>query len=349
MILRPRRCRQWGNICAASGLVCMALVLVGGQVQRPTFRVESNVVSVPALVLDQNNEPVFGLTAADFAIEDNGKPQDVALDETVDDTPVSIVVAVQVGRTAPAEFPRIRALATMLEPIMARGNTRVALVTFDSQVNQLNDFTTESSDLSASLKKLRPGDNGAAILHAIRYSVLLLEGEPEFRRRVLLLVSETRDHGNRTVDLNEVLRDIASSNTLVYCLAFGPALSNVLDDLRGKLQPDPNSMSTVNNYQVLNWGYVAVKLGELARQGMRRNIAKALARLTGGEYELFKSENGFQNYMNTFTNHLYSRYLLYFTPKDPQPGLHLLTVRLRNSGTLKVISRPTYWAPDRTR
>jgi VWFA-related protein len=233
MILCPRRCRQWGNSCAAAGLVCMALVLAGGQVQRPTFRVESNVVSVPTLVLDQNNEPVFGLTAADFAIEDNGTPQDVALDETVDDTPVSIVVAVQVGRTAPAEFPRIRALATMLEPIIVRGNTRVALVTFDSQVNQLNDFTTEISDISDSLKKLRPGDKGAAILHAIRYSVLLLKGEPEARRRVLLLVSETRDHGSSTVDLNEVLRDIASSNTLVYCLAFGPALSNVLDDLRG--------------------------------------------------------------------------------------------------------------------
>jgi VWFA-related protein len=328
----------------------MALVLAGGQVQQPTFRAESAVVSVPTLVLDQNDEPVFGLTAADFVIEDDGIPQDVAADETVDDTPVSIVVAVQVGRTAPAEFPRIRALATMLESVMARGNTRVSVVKFDSQVTQANDFTTETSEVSASLKKLRPGDNGAAILHAIRYSVLLLEGEPQARRRVLLLVSETRDHGNQIVDLSEVLRDIASSNTLVYSLAFGPALSNVLDDLRGNLEPDPATVTSLRpDVKVLNLANVATKLGELARQGMRKNVSKAVARLTGGEYELFKSENSFQSDMNTFTNHLYSRYLLYFTPREPQPGLHLLTVRLRNSGTLKVISRPTYWAQNRMR
>lgn len=335
------RCGRW-NIAVAA--LCFTAVFAAAQSQQPTFRTQSNVVTVPTLVLDQNGRPVFGLHASDFVIEDNGTPQDVGLDEIAEDMPLSVVIAVQVGRTAQAEFPRIRALATMLEPIMDPRSTRVALVTFDTHVIERSDFTTDAGQISAQLKKLHPGDNGAAILDAISYSVLRLNGEPKGRRRVLLLVSETRDHGSKTVNLDEVVREIGASNTLVYALAFGPAISNVLDDLRGNLKPDPNSIAYVNGYPTLNWGFVAVKLAELSRQGLRKNVAKAAALLTGGEYELFKSENGFQSYMNAFTNHLYSRYPLFFTAKEPQPGLHLLRVRLRDSSEVKVISRPTYWA-----
>jgi len=76
-------------------------------------------------------------------------------------------------------------------------------------------------------------------------------------------------------------------------------------------------------------------------------VAKTAARFTGGEYALFKSENGFQDFLTAFTNHLYSRYPLFFTPEGPEAGLHPLRVRVRNSQTLTVISRPTYWARGR--
>jgi VWFA-related protein len=314
-------------------------LLAGAQSQQPTLRTESNVVNVPTLVLDQDGHPIFGLRAADFAIEDDGKPQSVLLDEMGEPPPFSVVIAIQVGRSAKVEFPRIAKFDTMLEPIMAHGNARVSLVTFDSQITQAKGFTTQIGDLSPLLRNLRPGDGGAAILNAIKYSVTLLEGEPVQRQRILLLISETRDQGSKIVNLDEVVRVIQTSNTLVYALAFGPALSNVLDDVRGTLEP------TLDH---LDLGQLAVKLAELGRQGMRKNVTKAAARLTGGEYELFKSGKGFQDCLSAFTNHLYSRYVLFFTPKDPQPGPHLLKVQVRGSDSLKVISRPTYWAKVRT-
>jgi len=48
--------------------------------------------------------------------------------------------------------------------------------------------------------------------------------------------------------------------------------------------------------------------------------------------------------MNDFTNHLHSRYLLSFAPKDPHPGLHQLQVRLKDPSKGTVLARTSYWA-----
>jgi hypothetical protein len=82
------------------------------------------------------------------------------------------------------------------------------------------------------LTNLRPGDDGAVILDAIHYSVGLLQKEPDERLRVLLPISETRDHGSR-VKIDDTVASLGRANAVVYTLAFSPALSNILDTGRG--------------------------------------------------------------------------------------------------------------------
>jgi hypothetical protein len=91
-------------------------------------------------------------------------------------------------------------------------------------------------------------------------------------------------------------------------------------------------------------GVAAMRLGELVHQAMRKNIPKTVAAMTGGEYEVFKSHNGFESRMSEFTNHLYGRYMLSFVPKDAGPGLHQLRVRLKGPANATVIARMNYWA-----
>jgi len=88
----------------------------------------------------------------------------------------------------------------------------------------------------------------------------------------------------------------------------------------------------------------------MATQGMRKNIPKAIATMTGGQYELFKSDKGFDLRMNDFDNDLYNRYLLSFQPADPHPGLHQVRIRLNNPRKhVAVIARNSYWAAARSR
>jgi hypothetical protein len=179
---------------------------------------------------------------------------------------------------------------------------------------------------------LPSGDGGAAILDAVAYSVRLLARRPEGRQRVLLLISETRDHGSHFAKLDDVVRLIGVTNTLVYALPFSPHLSQQLDAVRGANKDEWSA-----NVDIIE------KLA-VARQAIRKNTPRALASMTGGEYELFATRKSFETDMTSFANHLHSRYLLSFEPHDPHSGLHQIRVRLRNPARNEtVLFRSTYW------
>jgi VWFA-related protein len=300
--------------------------------QEPTLRSQSNVVLIPALVKDSQGGIVYGLQARDFIVEDDGVEQTPRLDETPEGQPISLVVAIQRGRRAYAEFPRMQGLKAMIDPLFSMGTARVAVVEFDSQVNLTRDFTRDATLVEDDLTNLQPGDGGATILDAVRYSVNLLKQEPEHRLRVLLLISETRDHGSH-VKIDDAVSAIGQSNAVMYALAFSPALSNILDTGRG-----------TNIEREMHQGINFLDLGYRTAQAMRKNVPSTVASMTGGEYELFATKKNFDGRMNDFTNHLHSRYLLSFAPQSPHPGLHQIRVRLRDAKDAAVLARSRYWA-----
>ncbi len=299
--------------------------------QETTLRSQANVVLIPTLVKDQQGDIVYGLQAQDFIVEDDGAPQPVRLDETPEGQPISLVVAIQRGRRAYYEFPRMQGLNSMLDPLFSRGTARVAIVEFDGEVELTRPFTKDSSLIAADLTNLQPGDGGAAILDAVSFSIKLLKQEPEQRERVLLLISETRDHGSHA-KIDDVVAAVGQVNAVMYALAFSPALSNILDTGRG------------TNKDEMHNGVNFLDLMNRARQAMRKNVPNAVAHMTGGEYELFATRKKFDFRMNDFTNHLHSRYLLSIAPKNLHPGLHQIQVRLKDPGNGTVLARSSYWA-----
>jgi VWFA-related protein len=316
-----------------TGVHLLALALLAGSAfpQETTLRSQANVVLIPALVKDQQGEIVYGLHSGDFIIEDDGVELPLRLDEAPEGQAISLVVVIQRGRRAYYEFPRMQGLKSMLDPLFSLGTARVALIEFDSQVDLTRNFTKDASLISADLTNLQPGDGGAAILDAVSYSVGLLKKEPEERQRVLLLISETRDHGSR-VKIDDAVAAIGQANAVMYALAFSPALSNILDTGRGT-----NKNEEHQDVNILDLGYRVA-------QAMRKNVPSTVASMTGGEYELFATRKKFDVRMNDFTNHIHSRYLLSIAPKNPHPGLHRIQVRLKNAGSGTVLARSSYWA-----
>ncbi|HEX4020266.1 MAG TPA: VWA domain-containing protein [Acidobacteriaceae bacterium] len=304
-------------VCAGTG---------AGVAQTLTLHARTNLVSVPTLVESKTGEPVFGLTVKDFIIKDNGVEQKrIQLDTDTDTAPMSLVVLVQVGRSAVAQFEAMRGLPTMVDALAGDTHHRIAVVSFDSTPRLLQNFTSNPQAVSTALRSVRPGDGGAAILDAVWYAVDMLQDEPKQNQRAILLISETRDHGSRT-PVHAVIQKISSSNTIVYSLTFSPARTEVLNDLKH------------------GGGSGMVGAIFMAVQAFRKNTAAAIPEMTGGEYLRFNNGKGLDGRIGLLANQVHNRYMLSFQPEDPKPGLHVLNVTLKQDIGAKVLARTDYWA-----
>lgn len=324
-----------------SGLLCFTVSPSPGQ-QTPsaeattdpaaqtTIRVETSEVLVPTLVQMPSGEIVYGLGPGDFQLFDNGVKQQLHVDDDLDNEPVSVVVAVEKGRMAALEFDKIYRLGPLIDLFLGDGTSEAAFVSFDSKPQLVVPFTRDSDQLGHALKRIESGDGGAAILDTVGYAVKLLEDRPKDYRRVLLLVSETRDHGSHDVDAQRLVEQIGISNTLVLSVTFSPSKALLLHDLKDGGQ-------SAGMADLLTPLMMAV-------QAMRRNVAKQIASMSGGEYAPFTTERGFEARIQEVAKHARNRYLLSFRPSDSTPGLHVLDVRMTRDLGARVVARASYWA-----
>jgi VWFA-related protein len=308
---------------------------MSGQTALPetTIRVQTSEVLVPTLVEMPSGEIVYGLGPGDFQLLDNGVPQQLHVDDDLDSEPVSVVVAVEKGRMAALEFEKINRLAPLIDLFLGDGTSEAALVTFDSKPGLVVPFTKDADRLGHELRRMEPGDGGAAILDTVGYAVKLLEDRPKDYRRVLLLISETRDHGSQDNDAQHVVEEIGSSNTLVLSVAFSPSKALLLHDLK-------------DGGQSAGMADLLMPL-MMAVQSMRKNAARQIALMSGGEYSPFTTERGFEARVQEVAKHARNRYLLSFRPTDNTPGLHVLDVRLTRDLGARVVARTSYWALDK--
>ena len=345
-------------------LVASAPPLLLAQASLPTFRAESTVVMVPALVTNKSGGIVHGLSAGDFIIEEAGVEQKIGFDEAPESEEISLVVAVQRGGSAYLQFehpkkdgnpisgfgnaprkPRkqrsaaLSGLGEMVEDFIGEAKAEVAVVTFDSRTTLLQDFTEDVPAVTEKLDALQgTGGGGAAIRDAVAYSIHLLERRPTGRRRLLLLISEQRDHGSHT-GLEGLLQQITRSNTLVYSVVFSASRSELIRDLKGQNQAPPN-VSADHSTDAID----LLAVSSMAVSAMSKNTARAVADLTGGEYRTFKNKHSFDDDLGILANHVRNCYLLSFQPMHPEPGPHQFTVRLRDpQSKLVVRARNMYW------
>jgi VWFA-related protein len=293
--------------------------------QMPTLRTRTNLVLVPTLVEGKAGEPVFNLTAKDFLVADNGVEQKIHLDTETYNQPISIVVLVQVGRSAVREFYKYQGLPTMVDTLAGNNQHRIAVVEFDSQPRMLQDFTNNSDLVEHAVYSIQPGDDGAAISDSVWYAVDMLQDEPPQNQRVIVLLSETRDHGSRT-PMTEVLRKIGRSDVIVYSLAFSAGRADLFDF--SGAGDGPNLLAPV----------------KMAIAALRKNAAAAIPHMTGGQYLRFNSGKQLDSEMGMLANQVHNRYILSFQPSDPKPGLHVLSVSLRQPLDVRVLARTSYWA-----
>jgi VWFA-related protein len=293
------------------------------------LRVTTTEVLVPALVEKKDGGILYGLKPGDFVLEDNGVPQKIKVQPEMDTAPVALLVAVEQGGTSVLEFDKLARLGPLLDVFLSDPRSQVALVGFDSAPHLIQDFTPSSDQVNAELTRLEPGDGGAAILDTVNYAVTLLESQPKEYRRVLLLISEERDHGSKHTKPVQLIRKIGESDVLVLSVSFSPALAELGHDVK-----DSGEDRTMSLESALVMAVMAFK----------KNVAREVAMESGGEYTMFLGDKAFEARVMTAARDARNRYLITFSPSDPKPGLHTIRVRTVEDYGARIVARANYWA-----
>ena len=300
----------------------------------PTIRVTTNEVLVPTLIEKPHGGGiVYGLKQSDFVVEDNGVPQNIHVQEDLDTAPVALVVAMEEGRAGWLEFQKLGKMGPLLEVFLSDPRSQAALVGFSSKPRLIHDYTHSEEELAQSLQTLEPGDGGAAILDTISYGVDLLQDQPKDFRRVLLLISEQRDHGSKHTKPAQLVAKIGRTDVLVLSITYSPAKAELAHDIK-----DSGENRTLDMVSTL----------VMAVQAFKKNVAKQIAIMSGGEYTTFVGDHRFEARVMEAAKDVHNRYLVTFSPSNPTPGLHTIRVRTVQDYGAKIVARANYWLqPER--
>jgi VWFA-related protein len=333
-----------------------------------TLTTRSNLVLVPALVKDSTGKVVFSLTADDFILTDNGIPQAVRVEEEALGQPLALVVIVETGGEGAAHLRNYRALGPVLDAIIGGVQHNVAVISFDSTARLEQNFESNTDTAAETISNLHDGDTGAAILDALSFGIELLRTQPPAYRRAVLLLSETIDNGSQT-SLDDAVRAVQDTNTAIYSFGFsttqtavkhqaaklpgGTASSNESYPPGGcmsrdpKADPDAHGNRAVQALDCASDLILPLRLARMAflvaKDGMRRNVPKSVAELTGGEYFDFKDGKTLARHLITISNDVPNYYFLSFRPQSPQAGQHALELKLKGRPGYDVTSRKGYW------
>lgn len=249
-----------------------ALCLLSATAQQPappsTLTSQSTLVLVPALVRNASGETVYTLTANDFTLTDDGIPQKLTLEPDTGGEPIALVIDIEVGGAGTREFARLSALTPMLDAVIGNVPHRIAVVGFDSEPALVRGFSSDTGVAAAGILSLTPGcsrehhlddcksptavhsdslgDNGAAILDSLAFSVDLLRKQSPQYRRAILLISETNDRGSK-IGVEAAVRAISDNNTAIYSIGFSTAKSEAAHYANKQLPTGPSTWPTQGN------------------------------------------------------------------------------------------------------
>lgn len=294
----------------------------------PIARVPVRLVIAPTSVTDQRGKFINGLGAPDFTLYDNDVPQQIHEDS--DFLPISLAVAIQNNNAIQGFLPKIHQLGPLLGTLVVGDGGEAAILTFNQKVELIQDFTSDLGRLTHALKQVDTAFSKSHLIDATLQSIKLLKKRPLERRRILLLISETRDRGSES-KLRDAVAEAEVNNILIYSLNISRVHA------AGQVFPGGLSLDLMALIMEI---YSGIKTAVI------ENPLSVLTRYTGGRQYSFLKQHAFEDAVTKIGDEIHGQYLLTYAPSNIQEqGYHKIRVELKQS-EYTVRSRPGYYSMD---
>jgi VWFA-related protein len=290
-------------------------------VQGGTIKSRVNLVNLFATVRDKNKRIVPTLKQEDFRISEDNQDQKIAFFSREVALPITLALLLDTSGSEQDMLSAIQNAGSQFISRIIRKGDEALVMSFDSDVDLLSDFTDERSQLERAIRRSRinvpdqgsrggnPGPIGSRQVTgtALYDAIYLACGEKlatEAGRKAIVIVTDAQDEGSK-VRLEEAIEAAQRTDTVIHIL----------------LVVDP-------------------------RYGGNPGVAHKLAEDTGGRMISVRSEKKLMEAFDEISEELRSQYTLGYYPTNAAQDGKFRKLKVETTDhEMKVLARKGYYAP----
>jgi len=305
---------------AWSVTLALAVPAMPQESQGPVIKSTVTLVNLFATVRDKNHRVVTDLKQEDFKVSEDGKDEKIAFFSKEMALPITLGLLLDTSGSEQFMLSGIQdAGGRFIRRVLRKGDEAM-VISFDSDVDLLSDFTDDKNILDRAINKARinipgggslagnPGpvagnQTGTALYDAI-YLACGDKLNGEAGRKAIIIVTDAQDEGSK-VKLEEAVETAQRTDTVIHIL----------------LVADP-------------------------RFGGNMGVAHRLTEDTGGRLIVIRSEKNLEEAFDQISEELRSQYTLGYYPTNTARDGKFRKIKVEmGNHDLKVLARKGYYAP----
>ena len=289
--------------------------------QGGTIKTQVTLINLFATVRDKNKRIVPNLKQEDFKIAEDNQDQKIAFFSKEVALPITLALLLDTSGSEQDMLAAIQDAGSQFISRIIRKGDEALVMSFDSNVDLLSDFTDERSQLERAIRRSRINvpDQGARVGNpgpvgsrqvtgtALYDAIYLACGEKlssEAGRKAVVIVTDAQDEGSK-VKLEEAIEAAQRTDTVIHIL----------------LVADP-------------------------RYGGNSGVAHKITEETGGRMISVRSEKKLMEAFDEISEELRSQYTLGYYPTNAAQDGKFRKVKVETANhDLKVLTRKGYYAP----
>ncbi|HXX44649.1 MAG TPA: VWA domain-containing protein [Candidatus Acidoferrales bacterium] len=285
-----------------------------------TIQVQTTVVNVFATVRDKHNGVVGDLTKDDFKIFEDGAEQKVAYFTKEVDMPLSMAILMDTSGSMQEILTAEQDAASRFVHEVMHRKDEALVMSFDTDVNLLADFTEDPGVLSRAIRRatinaagpvITPGtvpmgSGGGTNLYDAIYLACHDELSSEAGRKAIVILTDAEDTGSKMTE-QDAIEAAQRADSVIHIL----------------LITDPR-----------------------ATAGYGPGVASTMTQQTGGRVVNVRNEKGLEKAFDVITEELRSQYVLGYSSTNTQRDGTFRKIKVEvDRPDMKILARKGYYAP----